>query len=163
MSKVFKVRKIMDYKFAKTLIYVKGLFGVFELIFGLILLFSGPKLLNKYTVWILDFEPFQNPNMLMDYTTQFMANYVLGSMHILITSYLIAHGVVFILVVIALVHKKLWAFPTAAILLMGFILYQIYTLAIAFSVILSIFTILDLLIIFFLRYEYKRVIKELDI
>ena len=151
----------MDYKFAKTLIYAKGLFGLFELIVGILLLFSGPKSIIRYTVWLIAFEPLRNPDGIFDYSMQFVANHVLGSMHMLITLYLIVHGLVFIMVVIALVHKKLWAFPIAGIVLMAFIIYQIYKLAMTFSLLLLIFTILDLMVMVFLRYEYTRVIREL--
>lgn len=156
-------KKIMDYKLAKTIIYAKGIFGIIELIIGIILFFSGPKALNKYTIWLLDFEPLNHSDKITDYTTQFVVNTILGDMHTLISLYLITHGLVFITVVIALVHKKLWAFPTAGIVLIGFILYQLYELATAFSILLLIFTLLDLMIMVFLRYEYKRVVRELKI
>lgn len=154
-------KKVMDYSLAKTIIYAKGLFGLFELLIGTILLFSGPKSLNNYTIWLIDFEPFEH-NGVVDYTTQFIVDHILGSMHLLVTLYLLVHGLVFVMVVIALVHRKLWAFPAAGLVLLGFIIYQIYELAVAFSVLLLIFTILDLMIIVFLRYEYKRVIRELS-
>jgi uncharacterized membrane protein len=69
---------------------------------------------------------------------------------------MIIHGLVAIAVVIALVHKKMWAFPAAGILLVLFIIYQIYRLTLAFSLILLILTLIDIAIIFFLRYEYRR-------
>ncbi len=150
-------KSTMDYKLARFLVYFKGLFGIIELIIGLGLLLVGPKALNKYMLLLVEFEPFDKPSRVIDTTTQFIANHVLGSLHLLIALYMIVHGLVFIAVVIALVHKKLWAFPTAGILLALFIVYQIYRLALAFSLILLIFTLIDIAIMFFLRYEYRRI------
>ncbi len=156
-------RATMDYKLAKFLVYFKGIFGIIELIIGIGLLIVGPKALNKYMLWLVEFEPFDKPNKVIDITTQFIADHILGSLHTLIALYMIVHGLVFIAVVIALVHKKLWAFPTAGIILSLFIIYQIYRLTLTFSLILLIFTLIDITIIFFLKYEYKRVKLELKI
>jgi uncharacterized membrane protein len=155
-------RSTMDYKIARFLVYFKGIFGIIELIIGIGLLLVGPKALNKYMLWLVEFEPFDKPSRIMDSTTQFIADHVLGSLHTLIALYMIVHGLVFIAVVIALVHKKLWAFPTAGIILTLFIVYQIYRLALAFSLILLIFTLIDIAIMFFLRYEYRRVKFKLN-
>lgn len=156
-------KSTMDHKIAKIIVYFKGIFGIIELIVGLGLLFVGRESLNEYMLWLVDFEPFEKHPRLMDSTTRFIADHVLGSMHTLIALYMIVHGLVFIAVVIALVHKKMWAFPAAGILLTLFIIYQIYRLALAFSLILLIFTLIDVAIIFFLRYEYKRVKLKIKI
>jgi uncharacterized membrane protein len=157
------LKSTMDYRIARILVYFKGIFGIIELIIGIGLLLAGPKALNKYMLWLVEFEPFDKPSKVMDSTTQFIANHVLGSMHMLIALYMIVHGLVFIAVVIALVHKRLWAFPTAGIILTLFIIYQIYRLALAFSLILLIFTLIDIVIIFFLRYEYRRTRLKIEI
>ena len=147
----------MDHKWARFLVYFKGIFGILELILGFGLLIVGRKSMNKILLWIINFEPFENHPRLMDSASRFIINHVLGSLHLLIALYMIIHGLVAIAVVIALVHKKMWAFPAAGILLALFIIYQIYRLALAFSLILFILTLIDIAIIFFLRYEYRRV------
>jgi uncharacterized membrane protein len=151
----------MDYRFARWLVNFKGIFGIVELIIGIGLLLVGPKALNKYMLWLVEFEPFDRPSRIIDTTTQFVANHVLGSLHMLIALYMIVHGLVAIAVIIALVHKKMWAFPLAGIVLALFIVYQIYRLALAFSLVLLIFTLIDTAIMFFLRYEYRRVKLDL--
>jgi uncharacterized membrane protein len=151
----------MDHKIARILVYFKGIFGIIELITGFGLLLLGRKSLNNVMLWLVELEPFENHPRLMDSTTRFIANHVLGSLHTLIALYMIVHGLVAIAVVIALVHKKLWAFPVAGTLMTMFILYQIYRLAEIFSIFLLILTLIDVALIFFLRYEYKRVKLEL--
>ena len=156
-------RSTMDHRLAKVLVYFKGIFGIAELISGMGLLLVGRKSLNKVMLWIVDFEPFENHPKLMDRTTKFIAEHILGSLHTLIALYMIVHGLVAIAIVIALVHKKLWAFPTAGIIMALFIVYQIYRLALTFSILLLILTLVDIAIMFFLRYEYRRVKVELKI
>jgi uncharacterized membrane protein len=146
----------MDHKIARFLVYFKGIFGIFELSTGLALLLVGRKSINKLLLWIVNFEPFENHPRLMDSATRFIAERVLGSLHLLIALYMIVHGLVAIAIVFALIHKKMWAFPAAGILLAMFIVYQIYRLALAFSIILLILTLIDIAIIYFLRYEYRR-------
>jgi len=147
----------MDHRIARFLVYFKGIFGIIELITGFGLLLVGKKSLNNVMLWLVDLEPFERHPRLLDSTTKFIAEHILGSLHTLIALYMIVHGLVAIAVVIALVHKKLWAFPTAGIILALFIIYQIYRLALVFSLALLIFTLIDIAIIYFLRYEYKRV------
>ena len=137
----------MDHRIARFLVYFKGIFGILELIIGIGLLVLGRKAMNNILMWILNFEPFENHPRLMDNASRFVIEHVLGSLHLLIALYMIIHGLVAIAVVIALVHKKMWAL---------FIIYQIYRLTLAFSLILLILTLIDIAIIFFLRYEYRR-------
>jgi len=146
----------MDHKIARFLVYFKGVFGIIELVIGFTLLILGRKAMNKLLLWIVNFEPFENHPKLMDTASRFIINHVLGSLHLLIALYMIVHGLVAIAVVIALIHKKMWAFPMAGIIMALFIVYQIYRLALAFSLILLILTLIDIAIIFFLRYEYRR-------
>jgi uncharacterized membrane protein len=155
-------KSTMDHKFARFLIYFKGFFGIFEFVLGIALLIIGPKAMNRYWLWILNFEPFEDHPRLMDSASRFVINHVLGSLHLLIALYMIIHGLVAIAVIFALIQKKMWAFPAAGLLLTLFILYQIYRLALAFSIILLILTLIDVAIIFFLRYEYKRAKLKLD-
>jgi len=146
----------MDRKIAKFLVYFKGIFGIVELIIGFVLLLVGRKAMNKILLWIVNFEPFEDHPRLMDTASRFIIDHVLGSLHLLIALYMIVHGLVAIAIVIALIHKKMWAFPTAGIIMALFIVYQIYRLALAFSLILLILTLIDIAIIFFLRYEYRK-------
>jgi uncharacterized membrane protein len=155
-------KSTMDRKLARFLVYFKGIFGIFEIITGIALLIVGRKSMDKILVWIVNFEPFEDHPRLMDTASRFIINHVLGSLHVLIALYLIVHGIVAIAVVFALVHKKMWAFPAAGILLVLFILYQIYRLAFTFSLLLLILTLLDIVIILFLRYEYRRERLKLD-
>ena len=149
-------RSTMDRKIAKFLVYFKGIFGIVELIIGFVLLLVGRKAMNKILLWIVNFEPFEDHPRLMDTASRFIIDHVLGSLHLLIALYMIVHGLVAIAIVIALIHKKMWAFPTAGIIMALFIVYQIYRLALAFSLILLILTLIDIAIIFFLRYEYRK-------
>jgi len=146
----------MDHKIAKFLVYFKGIFGIIEFITGIGLLLVGRKVLNNVLVWILNFEPFEDHPQFANGTTRFITNHVLGNLHTLIALYMIVHGIVAMAVVLALVHKKLWAFPMAGIIMALFLLYQMYSLAMTFSLILMILTLIDIAIIIFLRYEYRR-------
>jgi len=153
----------MEHKLAKWLVYFKGIFGIVEFVSGMGLLLVGRKSLNSVMLWLVDLEPFETHPKLMDSTTRFVAEQILGNLHTLIALYMIVHGLVAIAVVIALIHKKLWAFPAAGILMALFIVYQIYRLALTFSLVLLILTLIDIALMFFLRHEYNKVKIKLSI
>src|ERR1019366_6528705 len=90
-----------------------------------------------------------------------IANYLLhlaqtfgGSSQSFAALYLLIHGVINALIVIALWKEKLWAYPVSFAALGAFILYQLYLLTFGYSLWLVLFTVLDIIIIFLVWHEY---------
>ena len=62
--------------------------------------------------------------------------------------------------VIALWMKKLWAYPLTGIVIVLFALYQVYLLVVTHSLFQLFLTILDVVILLLLRFEYRRVVAQ---
>jgi uncharacterized membrane protein len=70
--------------------------------------------------------------------------------------YLLSHGAVKLILVIALWRNKLWAYPMMIIALTTFIGYQIYRFALTHSMAMIFLSIFDLLVIALTWSEYHR-------
>jgi uncharacterized membrane protein len=71
-------------------------------------------------------------------------------------AYLLSHGVVKIVLVGALLRNKAWAYPWMIVFLILFIAYQIYRIALAFSVDLVGLTIFDAVVVWLTYHEYLK-------
>lgn len=69
-----------------------------------------------------------------------------ASLHIA-AAYLIRHGLVKLILVAALVKRKFWAYPWMMGLLVAFIAYQVYRIAVGHSVTLILLTALDIILL----------------
>jgi uncharacterized membrane protein len=70
--------------------------------------------------------------------------------------YLLVHGAVKVVLVIALLLNKLWAYPCLIIVLLIFIGYQLYRIALEPSVGLIALTTFDAVIVALTWREYRR-------
>ena len=124
-------------------IVLKGLDGVLELAGGIALLFVSPASINHLARWSTAHELAQDPNDLI-------ARHLLHSTSQLSTSttlygaiYLLLHGVAKVVLVVALLRERLWAYPWLIGLLVVFIAYQSYRLSDRFTVGLLLLTLFD--------------------
>ena len=70
--------------------------------------------------------------------------------------YLLAHGVIKIVLVAALLRNQIWAYPWMIGFLIAFILYQLYRLTFGFSVVLVGLTVFDAVVVWLTAREYQR-------
>jgi len=153
---VNRISKITEHKLFQTVVYLKGIFGVLEAAAGIVVLTVGSKSMTRLVEWIFGQEILEDPN---DFFGNFFMNLARNlslKIHIFFGIYLIVHGIVHIAIVFALIHKKLWAFPIAGIVLSLFMIYQIYQIIYSFSILLVILTAIDLIILSLLKFEYDR-------
>jgi uncharacterized membrane protein len=153
------VSKVLEHKIVQTLIYVKGIIGVLEALAGIIMLMIGPNTLSRFVGLLFDYDLEDKENFVSKFLYD-AANNLSMRMHIFIALYMIVHGIVFIAVVFALIYKKIWAFPIAGTMLGLFIIYQIRELSRAFSLTMMILTIVDILLLILLTFEYIRLRKN---
>lgn len=137
-------------------IIFKGLDGVLELIGGTLLLFVAPDKIKQLAILITQPELTDDPN-------DFIATHILrgaaeltGHVVLFTAFYLLAHGIVKVVLVAALLREKLWAYPWMIVVLIIFILYQFYQLAVTPSVGLVALTLFDILIVVLTWHEYRR-------
>ncbi len=143
-------------KFFAIGIILKGLDGVLELLGGSLLLFIAPAKIHDIAVLITQPELSEDPN-------DFLSNHILRgasglSDHVVLFTalYLLAHGLVKVVLVLALLMNKLWAYPWMIAVLVVFILYQLYQFTLTPSVGLVALTVFDILIVVLTGHEYGR-------
>lgn len=136
-------------------VVIKGIDGALEVIGGVALLFTPTAALRNLVDWLTAGELQEDP-------TDFVANHLDRFVHQLSIStehfaaiYLLVYGIVKVGLVIGLLRGKIWAYPTALIVLGLFLCYQIYRFSHTHSWLLGFFSLIDLAILAFIWREYK--------
>ena len=148
-------RTVTDKAFRISL-YLKGLDGLLETAGGILLLFVTPDQVNRFARWLTQGELSEDPH-------DFIASHILKTAHHLTgaslafgAAYLLAHGVVKIVLVVEVIRDHLWAYIGLIGVTVLFVIYQVYRIFIKFSVSMLLLTLFDLLIIYLTQKEYRR-------
>ena len=151
----FRPRDLLDQTFEVGII-LKGLDGVLEVLGGLLLLMVSPATFNRVVTSLTQHELSEDPH-------DILANHLLKTAHGLTGSavlfgavYLLAHGLVKVILVVALLKNQLWAYPWTIGFLGVFIVYQLYRLSLNPSVGLTALTIFDAAIAWLTYREYRK-------
>ena len=137
----------------------KGIDGILEMIGGVFVLFINPVLLSKGIRVIFAHELSEDPrDKLANYLLKAAGDFSLSA-QIFSSIYLISHGLIKVILIVALLKRKLWAYPSAIAVFWLFILYQIYRYTLTHSILLIFLSILDAFVIVFTWLEYESVKK----
>ncbi|MBZ3935521.1 DUF2127 domain-containing protein [Methanimicrococcus blatticola] len=141
-------------------ILLKGLNGVFQIVGGVLMLFMSPARVQEIMVWLAQSEWAEEPtDSIVKIIIGLSQNFSIDLQNFFIL-YLLSHGIAKSFIVYALLKRKLWAYPLSMMLLIAFIIYQIYKYTITPSVFLILLTIFDILMIVLTYIEYTRVKKR---
>jgi uncharacterized membrane protein len=143
-------------------IILKGLDGVLEAIGGLLLLALTPATINQVVARLTQHELSEDPNDLVANHLLDLAHGLTGHAVTFAALYLVAHGVVKIVLVAALLLNQIWAYPWTIAFLLVFILYQLYRIVLSPTLGLSALTIFDALIVWLTWREWRRQIANRD-
>jgi uncharacterized membrane protein len=134
----------------------KAVDGVLEVIGGVVLFFVTPGQINGILRVLMQHELSEDPH-------DGLAGALLRSVQHLSTGaehfaalFLLWHGVVKVGLVLALLRRQLWAYPTAIIAFALFLAYQVYRYSHTRSVWLMALSLLDLFVIVLTWLEYGR-------
>ena len=151
----FRPRDLLDQTFEVGII-LKGLDGILEVIGGVLLLVVSPAAIDRLVTSLTQHELSEDPH-------DFLATHLLKTAHGLTGSavlfgaiYLLAHGVVKVVLVAALLRNQLWAYPWMIGVLGVFIVYQLYRLRLRPSLGLTALTIFDAVIAWLTYREYRK-------
>jgi uncharacterized membrane protein len=151
----FRPRGLLDWTFEIALI-LKGLDGVLELVGGVALLLIPRGRLVGWAAALTQHELSEDPH-------DFVATHLLDSAHhltagglIFAAVYLLAHGVVKVVLVAAVLRNKLWAYPWMIGFLLVFIGYQAYRFALQPGWGLVLLTVFDAFIVWLTWREYRK-------
>ncbi len=128
-----------------------------ETLGGILLLLVNPAEINHFARWLTQSELSSDPH-------DWLANHILKTAHSLTGKalifgaiYLLAQGIVKIVLVWQVLHDRIWAYLALITVVGLFAIYQIYRLAwVKFSVSLFLLTVFDLLIIYLTQREYRN-------
>jgi uncharacterized membrane protein len=137
-------------------ISLKGIDGLLEIIGGISLLFVAPATLQRWVRMLTAHELAQDPH-------DFVARHLLRSASTLSHSttlfaavYLLSHGIAKVVLVVALLQDRLWAYPWTIALLCVFIAYQVYRLTYRVSAGFVLLTAFDVFVLVLTVLEYRR-------
>lgn len=137
-------------------IIAKGLNGVAEIIGGLALLFASPARLQHLAAILTQGELSEDPHDVIATHLLHTTNGLTGDAVLFGAVYLLIHGLVKIVLVVALLRNKLWAYPWMIGVLVVFIGYQLYRISLHATVGLIALTVFDLAIVALTVREYGR-------
>jgi uncharacterized membrane protein len=151
----FRPRDLLDQTFEVGII-LKGLDGVLEVIGGLLLLVVSPATIDRVVTGLTQHELSEDPHELLATHLLRTAHGLTGSAVLFGAVYLLAHGLVKVILVTALLKNQLWAYPWTIAFLGVFIVYQLYRLSFHPSVGLTALTIFDAVIAWLTYREYRK-------
>jgi uncharacterized membrane protein len=152
---MFKPKDRLDRLFQIGII-AKGLNGLAELVGGLMLLVETPSGIRHLAVMLTQGELSEDPHDFVARHLLHTANGLTGSAVLFGACYLLLHGAVKVILVIALLLNKLWAYPCMIVVLLIFIGYQMYRIALHPSPGLVALTVFDAVIVALTWREYRR-------
>ena len=134
----------------------KGVDGVLEIVGGALLFFVSPDQIHSFVQLLTLHELSEDPN-------DQIATYLLNSTHhlsqgvtLFAAVYLLWHGVVKVGLVAALLLRRRWAYPTAIVAFLLFLVYQLYRYSHTHSTGLLALSIVDVVVIILTWIEYQR-------
>ena len=152
---MFKPKDTLDRVFEIGII-AKGLNGAAELVGGLLLLFATPGKIHHLAVVLTQGELSEDPHDFIARHILHTANGLTGSAVLFGAVYLLTHGAVKVVLVVALLLNKLWAYPCMIVVLLSFIGYQLYRIVLNPTAGLVALTVFDAVIVVLTWREYRR-------
>ena len=121
-------------------IALKGLDGALEIIGGLTLLFVSPTTIQQII---------RAPTICCGRVRTYRAGTTLFAV-----LYPLTHGVAKVVLVVAVLRDQIWAYPAIIVLLLAFIVYQLYRLALRPTIALTLLTLFDAVVVVLTWKEY---------
>lgn len=142
---LFHPRSMLDRLFEIGIV-LKGLDGLGELIGGLFVLFIRPATVSRWVTILTRGELTEDPHDFIATHLVAMANKLDSQSLMFVAIYLLAHGAIKVVLVLAILRNKFWAYPWMILALLAFIGYQVYELIIDPRISLLALTIFDVVV-----------------
>jgi uncharacterized membrane protein len=136
-------------------VLLKGLDAILEIVGALALWLISPGFIASAVHFLTQDEIAEDPHdLIANWLRHAAARFSLSSEHFM-AIYLFAHGIIKIALVIALLRNRLWAYPLAVAVFLGFIAYQLYRYTLTGGLGLILLTLFDLFLIALIWLEYR--------
>lgn len=142
-------------------IALKGLHALAETVGGTVLLEVSPRTLNRILMSIVTQDLSQDPKDFIARHLRLAFEHFAAHGKHFASWYLLSHGGVKLVLVIALLRNKLWAYPWMLALLAAFIGYQTYRFSLTHSIAMILLTAFDIAVIVLTWIEYQTQISRL--
>jgi uncharacterized membrane protein len=153
LSKVFD-EKTLHRVFDISLI-LKGIIALLEILAGILAYFVTQQFLLNLVLAVFHEELERDPH-------EFIANFLLQSVQkfsistqLFTSIYLLCHGVIKAVLIAGLLRGKFGYYPSAIVVFMSFVIYQIYIYSFTYSIWLLLITLLDVIVIWLTWHEYR--------
>jgi uncharacterized membrane protein len=140
-------REIFLYRVFALGVWVKGMDGVLEIVGGFLLLLISPVMLNQFVMTLTQHELVEDPHDVIATALRHAAAQLSANTQLFASLYLVAHGLVKVVLVVGLLRGKRWAYPAAIGFLCLFIVYQLYRLSYHATAGLLLLTLFDMVIV----------------
>lgn len=152
-------KKIFDEKNIHRLFVIslvlKGLFALFEIIGGILILFISPKFILDYIYMITQVKLIEDPNdVIANHLLHWAQQYSVRTQHFAFF-YLFSHGAIKLWLIVGLLRKKVGYYPIAIFVFILFIIYQLYRFSFTHSIFLIFLTLVDLIVLVLTWHEYR--------
>ena len=142
-------------------VYLKLANATLEILGGFIFLFEEPSKINSLILRLTQHELIQDPKDLVANFLRHQAASLTISGEIFTALFLLSHGIIKVFLLVALLKRKLWAYPTAIAVFLGFIAYQLYQYSVGGNIWLIALSVLDLAVVILTLVEYNNIKKEI--
>jgi len=136
-------------------VVLKGIDGVLEILGGLFLLIVPLSDLRRFLIWVTGHELSEDKKDFIATHLVHLANTLSVRSFQLTIAYLLIHGLVKVFLVVMLLRRRLWAYPTAIAVFTAFGVYQVYQYSYSRSLFLLALTVLDAAVIVLTAWEWR--------
>ena len=136
-------------------IVIKGIDGLTEFAGGLLLWLVPGSTILHFVTWLTRSELREDPH---DFLATHLLHYgqtLAGGHHLFAILFLLTHGLIKLVLVVALLRNLAWSYPFALATLGIFIVYQLYELAVKPTFGMAILTVFDVLIVWLVWREWQ--------
>jgi uncharacterized membrane protein len=144
----------------RTVLVLKGLDGLIEVFGGIMLWVLGPGRIINGIYRITQDKISENPHELVATHLRSAASHISVSGDHFMAAYLLINGVVKVVVVLAVLRGKLWAYPLAMAIFGCLVAYQLYRFTFTHGIGLILLSAFDLLLIWLVWREYEAAKKS---
>src|SRR6185312_15428065 len=135
-------------------ILLKGAHAFIECIGGLVLAFVSTSAIANLVDALTQEELIEDPNdFVAAHLLSLAQNFTLSAQHFY-AFYLLSHGLIKVLLVIALLRNRLWAYPVSLVVLGLFIVYQLYRFSYTHGFGLIVLTVFDVIVLGLIWHEF---------
>lgn len=137
-------------------LFIKGLDGAIETAAGITLLLIPQAQLHGLLAAWANAQLSGDPHDIIGNALLGLDRHLTHGFQLFAVLYLLAHGAIKIVMAVALIKEKLWAFPPSIVILFAFIVYQAYQIGSSHSIGLTLLTLLDIVILGLVVWDYRR-------